>query len=79
MCRADLGELKYLTMCIKESMRLHGPVPFIQRETTSEITIDGIALPPKTIVNINIYSVHHNPAVWEDPMASKPRFLLSGC
>jgi len=51
-------------------MRLHCPVPFIQRETTSEVTIDGITLPPKTIVAVNIYSIHHNPVVWEEPMVS---------
>jgi len=72
--RADLGELKYLTMCIRESMRFHGTVPFIQRELKSEVTIDGVALPPKSIVNINLYNVHHNPTVWEDHMVSRARF-----
>ena len=71
-----MGELKYLTMCIKESMRLHCPIPFIQRETTSEITVDGITLPPKSIVSVQIYNVHHNPIVWEDPMVSRPCLVM---
>jgi len=68
---ADLSDLKYVTMCIKESMRLHCPVPFIQRETTSGITVDGVTLPLNSIVGANIYGLHHNPVVWDDPMVSQ--------
>ena len=32
--REDLPKMKYITMCIKEGMRLHCPVPFIERELT---------------------------------------------
>lgn len=35
----DLNELKYVDMVIKESMRLYAPVPFIGRETCSEIDV----------------------------------------
>lgn len=69
---ADLSDLKYVTMCIKESMRLHCPVPFIQRETTSGITVDGVTLPLNSIVGANIYGLHHNPVVWDDPMEFRP-------
>ena len=68
LCRNDLAELKYLTMCIKESMRLHCPVPFIQRQTVNEITVDGVTLPPRSLIDIQIYNLHHNQLVWEEPM-----------
>ena len=68
----DLSKLKYLTMCIKESLRLHCPAPFIQRQTRNEIVIDGVSLPPGTVLDIQIYNLHHNPSVWEDPMISLP-------
>ena len=56
-------------MCIKEALRLHTPVPFIGRQLTNPIELDGITLPKDTFVNINIYLLHHNPLVWgEDHM-----------
>lgn len=67
--REDLGQLKYVTMCVREAMRLHGPVPIIQRELTKPFNLDGVLLPPGCTVEVPIYSVHHNPQVWgEDHM-----------
>nr|AFP66954.1 cytochrome P450 [Perinereis nuntia] len=69
----DLSKLKYLTMCIKEALRLHTPVPFIEREHTKDLEIDGKVLPPGSIVDVQIYNLHHNPVVWgEDNMEYKP-------
>ncbi|CAH1243130.1 CYP4B1 [Branchiostoma lanceolatum] len=43
----DLSNLPYITMCIKESMRLHTTVPGIARKLTKPITFpDGKSLPP---------------------------------
>ncbi|KAL5013902.1 hypothetical protein ScPMuIL_008172 [Solemya velum] len=75
---SDLSKLEYLTMCIKESMRLHCPVPVIQRETTKDMVVDGWTLPAGSCVDIVIYTLHHNPAVWEDPFEFRPeRFSAS--
>ena len=57
-------------MCIKEAMRCHVPVPFIQRELTQDTEIDGHIAPAGTIVNIVIYNLHHNVHVWEDSLVS---------
>ena len=63
-------ELPYLTMCIKESMRLHSPVPFIGRDVLEDLVLPGVGtIPAKSAVYINIYGLHHNPHVWgEDHM-----------
>nr|KAG5713252.1 hypothetical protein BaRGS_007779 [Batillaria attramentaria] len=68
----DLSRLPYLTMCIKEALRLHSPVPFIQRELTQEMEIDGHVVPAGTIVGVVIYDMHHNPTVWENSMEFQP-------
>ena len=49
-------------------MRCHCPVPFIERETTENFVIDGISLPKGTVIDIQIYNLHHNPAIWDEPM-----------
>ena len=66
-CRDDLPRLKYLAMCLKEALRVHTPVPFIERETTKDMTLEGYLLPAGTLVDIHLYMLHHNPNVWENP------------
>lgn len=34
--RDDLNKLVYISMCIKESMRLYPPVPFVARQLTED-------------------------------------------
>ena len=60
--------MPYLTRCIKEALRCHVPVPFIQRELTQDTEIDGCIAPAGTVINIIIYNIHHNPAIWEDSL-----------
>jgi cytochrome P450 family 4 subfamily B polypeptide 1/leukotriene-B4 20-monooxygenase/phylloquinone omega-hydroxylase len=39
-------------------------VPFIGRELTSPLELDGHTLPPGIFVYIWLFGLHHNPAVW---------------
>ncbi|ELT93418.1 hypothetical protein CAPTEDRAFT_144012 [Capitella teleta] len=69
----DLNELPYLTKCIKESLRMTPPVPFIGRELDAKMDIEGVTLLPGTFVDINIWAVHHNEHVWgKDHMQYNP-------
>ncbi|PVD31380.1 hypothetical protein C0Q70_06792 [Pomacea canaliculata] len=68
----DLSHLPYLSMCIKEALRLHSPVPSIQRELTQDTDIDGHIAPKGTIVIIVIYNIHHNATVWQDSLEFRP-------
>nr|XP_034343438.1 cytochrome P450 4F6 isoform X3 [Arvicanthis niloticus] len=64
----DLAQLPFLTMCIKESLRLHPPVMVISRCCTQDIVLpDGRVIPKGNDCVISIFGVHHNPSVWPDP------------
>jgi cytochrome P450 family 4 subfamily B polypeptide 1/leukotriene-B4 20-monooxygenase/phylloquinone omega-hydroxylase len=74
--REDLSKMEYLGCCLKEALRLHSPVPFIMRQITKEVEIEGIKFPVGTRFTVHLYNLHHNPHVWEDPMEYRPdRFL----
>ena len=50
--RSDLHRMDYLTMCIKEGLRLHCPVPIIGRETTKEFTLGDRVFPKGTQLTV---------------------------
>uniref|UniRef100_A0A452T0P1 Leukotriene-B(4) omega-hydroxylase 2 n=1 Tax=Ursus maritimus TaxID=29073 RepID=A0A452T0P1_URSMA len=69
----DLAQLPFLTMCIKESLRLHPPVTVISRCCTQDIVLpDGRVIPKGVICLISIFGTHHNPSVWPDPEVYNP-------
>jgi len=46
--REDLSKLDYITMCIKETLRLYTLVPFIGRLSSEDVVVDGYRIPKGT-------------------------------
>uniref|UniRef100_H0VH06 Cytochrome P450 family 4 subfamily F member 8 n=2 Tax=Cavia porcellus TaxID=10141 RepID=H0VH06_CAVPO len=69
----DLAQLPFLTMCLKESLRLHPPVVGIARSCAQDVVLpDDRVIPKGAICIISIFGIHHNPSVWPDPEVYDP-------
>ncbi|XP_044514488.1 cytochrome P450 4F22 [Gracilinanus agilis] len=69
----DLSQMPFITMCIKESLRLFPPVTLISRRCTEDIKMpDGRVIPKGTICLVSIYGTHYNPCVWPDSKVYNP-------
>ncbi|XP_065086960.1 cytochrome P450 4c21-like [Ochlerotatus camptorhynchus] len=62
----SLKQLLYTEMVIRETLRLVPVVPFIARETGSEIELDGVHIPRGQILVMNFYSLHRRKDFWGD-------------
>nr|AUN86404.1 cytochrome p450 4L10 [Spodoptera litura] len=68
----ELGQMKYLEMVLKESMRLYPPVAFIERRITRDCEIGGLTMVKDTSVILNIYQIQRQPDMFEDPLEFRP-------
>ncbi|XP_060657276.1 probable cytochrome P450 4aa1 [Drosophila nasuta] len=68
----DLHEMRYLEMCIKESLRLYPSVPVIARQLGEEVRLGGHSLPAGSNVFICPYSTHRLPHIYPEPNKFKP-------
>jgi cytochrome P450 family 135 len=76
MEEVSAGEETYLRAVIAESLRLRPVIPLAGRRLSSELRVDGYALPPGTDVTPAIWLAHTRADRYPDPFAFRPeRFL----
>ncbi|WCJ34417.1 Cytochrome P450 superfamily protein [Euphorbia peplus] len=76
----DIKNLKYLTRCINESMRLypHPPV-LLRRATEADVLPGNYKVNAGQDIMISVYNIHHSSKVWERAEEFVPeRFDLEG-
>nr|NP_001122347.1 cytochrome P450 CYP3-like member 2 [Ciona intestinalis]ABI20699.1 cytochrome P450 CYP3-like member 2 [Ciona intestinalis] len=69
-------DLKYMTQCLNESMRLYSLVPANGRYCVRDITINGVTIPKGTLVNIPVFGMGRDEEFWNDPLTFNPDRML---
>lgn len=76
---SDIRELDYLKLVIKETLRLHTPLPLlVPRECQETCEILGYVIPKKTRVAVNVWAIGRDPKFWEDAEEFKPERFEEG-
>ncbi|KAK3038474.1 hypothetical protein RJ639_029772 [Escallonia herrerae] len=76
---SDTHRLPYLNSVMKEVLRLHPALPLLVPHCPSETcTIGSYTIPKGARVFVNVWAIHRDPSIWENPLEFRPERFQDG-
>lgn len=76
---SHIQNLPYLYTVMKETLRLHPALPLlVPHSPSSNSTVSGYTIPKGSRVFINVWAIHRDPNIWENPSEFRPERFLDG-
>ena len=74
----DIKDLIYLQAISKETLRLYPPGPLsVPHEAMDDCHVCGYYVPKGTRVFVNVWKLHRDPRIWDDPNKFFPKMFLT--
>ncbi|KAK1419568.1 hypothetical protein QVD17_28761 [Tagetes erecta] len=76
---SDIARLPYLQAVIKETLRLHPPIPFlVPHQAIRDVEIQGYLVPKNAQILCNVWAMGRDPKIWLHPEKFMPERFLEG-
>jgi cytochrome P450 len=73
-----LGNLTYTRAVVDEALRLYPPAFALARKAIAADEVEGVAIPPGSLVMIAPWVLHRHVRLWKEPNAFNPSRFLDG-
>ncbi|OAY50995.1 cytochrome P450 81Q32 [Manihot esculenta] len=78
LTESDILNIPYLQCIIREVLRMYPVGPLLVLESSEECSLGGYRVPLGTMLLVNVWSIHNDPQVWDEPRKFKPE-RFEGC
>ncbi|RDX66174.1 Geraniol 8-hydroxylase, partial [Mucuna pruriens] len=77
---SHISKLSYLQAVVKETLRLHPPVPMlVPHKSKDDVELRGFMVPKSAQILVNVWAMGRDSSIWTNPNQFMPERFLESC